>query len=60
MGSAQMYRQNALECLSLAEVSRNQATQESMVRLAELWARLADRNELPSAYAQADYENRAT
>jgi hypothetical protein len=39
------YRRIALDCLSLAEASRDGSTRDRMIRLAELWARLADRAE---------------
>jgi len=33
----------ALECLELAEAARDPTTQDTLIHMAELWARLADR-----------------
>jgi len=38
----------ALECLELAEATRDPASQDALIRMAELWARLADRAEAKS------------
>jgi hypothetical protein len=48
MGPAQNYHRMALECLQLAEAARDPASQDALIRTAELWARLADRAEAKS------------
>ena len=45
MEIAQKYRRVALDCLQLAEAARDPNVRDQMVRLAELWARLADRKD---------------
>lgn len=45
MEAAQNYRRLAWDCLQLSEATRDVAAQQKMIRLAELWARLADRAE---------------
>ena len=45
MDSARKYHQLALDCLSLAEAARDPAIQDQMLRMAERWAKLADRAE---------------
>ena len=45
MDPASKYHELALECLDLAVGTRDVETREQMIRLAELWARLADRAE---------------
>jgi hypothetical protein len=45
MDPASKYHELALECLDLAVGTRDLETREQMIRLAELWARLADRAE---------------
>jgi len=45
MNSVHKYHQLALDCLNLAEAARDPAIQDQMLRMAELWARLADRAE---------------
>ncbi len=48
MGAARNYHRMALECLELAEAARDPASQDALIRMAELWARLADRAEAKS------------
>jgi len=43
MDPASKYHDFALECLDLAVGTRDLETREQMIRMAELWARLADR-----------------
>ena len=43
MDPASKYHELALECLDLAVGTRDVETREQMIRMAELWARLADR-----------------
>jgi len=45
MGPKRNYHKMALECLELAEAARDPATQDTLIRMAELWASLADRAE---------------
>jgi hypothetical protein len=45
MDPVSKYHELALECLDLAVGTRDLETREQMIRLAELWARLADRAE---------------
>ncbi len=45
MDPVSKYHELALECLDIAAVTRDLKTREQMLRLAELWARLADRAE---------------
>ncbi len=45
MDAAQKYHQAALDCLNLAEAARDPITQDRLIRLAEQWARAADRAE---------------
>jgi hypothetical protein len=45
MEPARKYHQLALECLNLAEAARNPDTHDAMIRMAELWAKLADQAE---------------
>jgi len=45
MDSVRKYHQLALDCLNRAEAARDPAIQGQMLRMAELWARLADRAE---------------
>lgn len=45
MGTAQEYHRMAMECLELAEAAHDPARQDALIRMAELWARLADRAE---------------
>jgi hypothetical protein len=59
MDAARKYHQIALDCLNLAEVSRDLATQEKMIRLAELWARLANNAESQATLAETEYGDRA-
>ena len=42
MDAIRKYQQLALDCLSLAEAARDPAIQDQMIRMAELWARMAD------------------
>jgi hypothetical protein len=49
MGAAQNYHRMALECLELAEAARDPASQDALIRMAELWAGLADRAEAKSS-----------
>jgi hypothetical protein len=51
MDAARQFEQLALDCLNLAEGTRDLATQDQLIRLAEFCARLADHagdNQLPS------------
>jgi hypothetical protein len=48
MGTARNYHRMALECLELAEAARDATTQDTLIRMAELWASLADRAEARS------------
>jgi hypothetical protein len=43
MDAPEKYRQLALQCLSLAEGLRDPACRAEMVRLAQAWAKLAER-----------------
>jgi len=43
--SARKYHQVALDCLNLAEAARDPVIQDQMLRMAERWAKLADRAE---------------
>ena len=45
MDAARRYHELALDCLNLAEAAHDPATQDQVLRLAERWARLADRAE---------------
>jgi hypothetical protein len=45
MDSIRKYHQLALDCLNLPDAARDPAIQNQMLRMAELWARLADRAE---------------
>jgi hypothetical protein len=45
MDSIRNYHQLALDCLNLAQAARDPAIQDRILRMAELWARLADRSE---------------
>jgi hypothetical protein len=45
MEAARNYHQLALDCLNLAEATRDPSIQDAMIRMAERWARLADRAE---------------
>jgi len=47
MEATSKYHRLALDCLELAEAARNPAVREQMIRLAELWARMADGAERP-------------
>jgi hypothetical protein len=49
MGPMRNYHRMALECLELAEAARDPASQDMLIRMAELWASLADRAEEKSA-----------
>jgi hypothetical protein len=49
MGPTRNYHRMALECLELAEAARDPASQDMLIRMAELWASLADRAEEKSA-----------
>jgi hypothetical protein len=42
MDTVQNYNRLALDCLKMAERTRDPATREDMTRLVQLWARLAD------------------
>jgi hypothetical protein len=45
MDAIRKYHQLALDCLNLAEATRDPATQDQMLRLAEFCAKLADDSE---------------
>jgi hypothetical protein len=45
MDAVRKYHQLALDCLNLAEATRDPATQDQMLRLAEFCAKLADHSE---------------
>ena len=45
MNAAHKYHQMALDCLSLAEATRDPATQDRLLRLADFCARLASDTE---------------
>jgi hypothetical protein len=45
MDATRKYHRLALDCLQMAEAAHDPATQDALIRLAELWARLADRAE---------------
>jgi hypothetical protein len=45
MDAARHYSQIALDCVNLADMSPDRATQDSMMRLANVWVRLADQAE---------------
>jgi hypothetical protein len=54
MGAAQHYHRMALECLELAEAARDAASQDVLIHMAELWAKLADRAEANAASRRPD------
>ena len=56
MDTARSYHQLAMDCLKMAEAARDPATQDDMIRLAQLWARLADQAR-DKAPAKADNEH---
>jgi hypothetical protein len=41
MGRADVYRRYAVECLEQAKSSRDQHASQDLIKLAEMWARLA-------------------
>jgi hypothetical protein len=43
MQAAHQYHRLALDCLELAEAARDPSVRDHMIRLAELWASMADR-----------------
>ena len=45
MAAARNYHRMALECLELAEAARDPVSQDTLLRMAERWAMLADRAE---------------
>jgi hypothetical protein len=45
MPAVQQYHRAAFDCLELAQATRDPEVREQMVRLAEVWARLAARQE---------------
>jgi hypothetical protein len=49
MNAAKKYEQLALDCLNLAEATRDPATQDRLLRLAEFCARFADHTEREEA-----------
>ena len=49
MSAAQDYHRMALECLDLAETARDPASQDTLIHMAEFWARLADGAEARSS-----------
>ena len=49
MRAARDYHRMALECLELAEAARDAASQDTLIHMAELWARLADHADESSA-----------
>jgi hypothetical protein len=42
------YHRLALDCLQLAEAARDPAVREQMLRLSELWARMAEQPAAPA------------
>jgi hypothetical protein len=59
MGAPQNYHRMALECLELAEAARDPASQDALIRMAELWARLADRAEAKSPFRWPEFRREA-
>ena len=59
MSAAQDYHRRALECLELAETARDPASQDTLIHMAEFWARLADRAEESSSSDTLQGPNRA-
>jgi hypothetical protein len=59
MGTAQNYHRMALECLELAEAARDPAAQDALIRMAELWARLADRAEAKAPARWSEFRHDA-
>jgi hypothetical protein len=55
MDAARQYEQLALDCLNLAGATRDSATQDQMMRLAEFCARLADDAEDKVSSPRADH-----
>jgi len=49
MRAARDYHRMALECLELAEAARDAASQDTLIHMAEFWARLADHADESSA-----------
>lgn len=54
MSAAQDYHRMALECLDLAETARDPASQDTLIHMAEFWARLADGAEDRSSSGSSD------
>jgi len=54
METARKYHQLALDCLQMAEATHDVAIQDQMIRMAELWARLADRAEDRTQYPRSE------
>jgi hypothetical protein len=52
MNAAKEYHQAALDCLNLAEAARDTVIQDTLIRMAERWAQLADRSEEHSETAK--------
>ena len=59
MDAVRKYQQLALDCLNLAETSRDPATQEQMIRLAEFCARLGDGVEDKPSPPESDHDRAA-
>jgi hypothetical protein len=55
MDTAQSYHRLALDCLKIAQAAHDTATQDEMIRLAQLWASLTDQVE-DKASAKTDEE----
>jgi len=59
MDSARSYDRLALRCMELAEAVEDPATQDQLVQLAELCARLAERAEEKARSYQAEHHQAA-
>jgi hypothetical protein len=54
MGKSHEYRRYADECLELASTFRSRQAQAVLLHMAQVWLRLADREEAPSVIAEND------
>jgi hypothetical protein len=54
MGAEQRYHRLALECLELAGAARDPENQDTLIHMAELWARLADRAQAKNSFRDPD------
>ena len=56
MGKAEQYRQYAAECTRLAQQSQDKSEKDTLVRMAVVWRRLADRAERPASKRDPDVQ----